>query len=125
MPQVVSAVCYLAQMGVVHCDIKDENVMVSPELRVTLLDFGSAVVEDGRPGREFRGSESFASPEVAARLASGNLVYCFQAQEVWALGVSIHLHFVTALGAKTDFPGIVYCPLDSMDTGGRCCCTWR
>ena len=100
MPQVVSAVCYLAQVGVVHCDIKDENVMVSPELRVTLLDFGSAVVEDGRPGREFRGSESFASPEVAARLASGNLVYCFRAQEVWTLGVSIHLcslHFVTAL----------------------------
>lgn len=35
--QVVEAVFYLNRQGIVHCDIKDENILVDAHLRVCLL----------------------------------------------------------------------------------------
>ncbi|KAI0076128.1 Pkinase-domain-containing protein [Panus rudis PR-1116 ss-1] len=42
--QVVEAVYYLSEMGITHCDIKDENLVVDAEFKVKLIDFGSALI---------------------------------------------------------------------------------
>jgi serine/threonine protein kinase len=47
--QILEALAYAHARGVLHLDIKPENVLVAPDLRVTLLDFGIARVQ--RPGR--------------------------------------------------------------------------
>jgi len=64
---VADALDYLHQRGIVHRDLKSSNVMVLPDGRVKLLDFGtarlrSAAEEITRKG-EFVGTFAYASPE--------------------------------------------------------------
>lgn len=64
---VADALDYLHTRGIVHRDLKSSNVMVLPDGRVKLLDFGTArmggqVEEITRKG-EFVGTFAYASPE--------------------------------------------------------------
>lgn len=44
--QIVDIVAYLHEQGIVHCDLKDENIVIDANYRVKLIDFGSAVQLD-------------------------------------------------------------------------------
>lgn len=80
--QLCSAVKHLHYMGIIHRDIKDENIIVDNELSVKLIDFGSsAFIRDG-PFRVFLGTLEYASPEVL----DGSL-YEGKKQDIWAMGV--------------------------------------
>ncbi|PCH43458.1 kinase-like protein, partial [Wolfiporia cocos MD-104 SS10] len=85
--QVVEAVHYLARQGITHCDIKDENLLVDSELRVKLIDFGSAVVADPRAPHAqyytlFFGTTAYAASEILRKQP-----YRAPPAEVWTLGV--------------------------------------
>ncbi|MCU0224321.1 MAG: sigma 54-interacting transcriptional regulator [Acidobacteria bacterium] len=54
---------FLHEAGLVHGDLKPENVVVSREGRPQLIDFGLA----GRPGAHAGGSVAYAAPETLAR----------------------------------------------------------
>ncbi|MBL9126826.1 MAG: serine/threonine protein kinase, partial [Verrucomicrobiales bacterium] len=51
--------------GVIHRDLKPQNVVVSPEMRPRILDFGLALTLDEAEGcgRGFEGTPLYASPE--------------------------------------------------------------
>ncbi|MET8094318.1 protein kinase [Micromonospora sp. NPDC005220] len=74
--------------GVLHRDIKPQNVLVAHDGRVMLTDFGLATFDDGdgamtRPGMVL-GSPQYVAPERAAEGAST------VAADLWSLGATLH-----------------------------------
>jgi len=83
--QLTDAITYAHDQGILHCDIKPENIQVTPDNRLKVLDFGLARAryDTGRGGVEadrgkLMGTAGYMAPE---RLARGTLnaagdIYC-------------------------------------------------
>jgi serine/threonine protein kinase len=63
--RLATAIDAIHQAGVVHCDIKPENVMLTDDGGVRVLDFGVARLADGAPVESHlvSGTPSYMSPE--------------------------------------------------------------
>jgi tetratricopeptide (TPR) repeat protein/predicted Ser/Thr protein kinase len=84
---VARAVAHAHAQGVIHRDLKPQNVMIEPDGRVVLTDFGLARIDGGedltRTGAVF-GTPHYMAPEQVQGGASS------PATDVWALGVLLH-----------------------------------
>ena len=83
--QCCSAMAYLHHHGIVHRDIKDENIIVDQDFTVKLIDFGSAAYTKDGPFGVFVGTIDYAAPEVL-----NGKPYDGRAQDVWAMGVLLY-----------------------------------
>lgn len=131
--QLASAVCALHESGIVHKDIKDENVLVDADLRVRLIDFGHASFfrSPGLNGsnngncKQFiapfksYGTMIFSPPEVR----SGLTFYGPEA-DIYALGLM--LYEMSFGDLPVGFDKVRYCrnaecPFDLSETAGFSC----
>ncbi|CAL9763388.1 unnamed protein product [Musa acuminata subsp. burmannicoides] len=63
---ILSGLVYLHSNGVVHCDLKSQNVLICSDGRAKIADFGCARKVDGDEERhQPRGTPMFMAPEVA------------------------------------------------------------
>lgn len=92
--EVLQSVHYLHRKGVVHRDVKPENILCvnrSWPLRVKLTDFGlSSVLQNNAPGndrvmRSQCGTAYYLAPEIAHNLEYGKPV------DLWACGVVLYV----------------------------------
>lgn len=84
--QLVSAVRYLRSQGIIHRDIKDENIVIAEDFTIKLIDFGSAAyLEKGKLFYTFCGTIEYCAPEVLI----GN-PYRGPELEMWSLGVTLY-----------------------------------
>lgn len=83
--QVVSGIRHLHEQGIVHRDIKDENVIVDSKGFVKLIDFGSAAYVKSGPFDVFVGTIDYAAPEVL-----GGEPYEGKPQDIWAIGILLY-----------------------------------
>lgn len=83
--QIVLAVFHLHRHGIVHRDIKDENVIVDERGIIKLIDFGSAGYSSLGPFDVFVGTIDYASPEVLR-----GEKYEGKPQDIWALGILLY-----------------------------------
>ncbi len=86
--QIAVAVYYLDKKGVVHRDLKDENVVVDGDYRVKLIDFGSASIIAKDPNKvfmKFKGTSQYGAPEIVGKKA-----YRGPPSDVWSLGVLLY-----------------------------------
>ncbi|MDJ0973284.1 MAG: protein kinase [Planctomycetota bacterium] len=98
--QVARALAYAHEQGIVHRDVKPQNIMITSEGRAVLLDFGVAHVMGTQVTRltsDFAGSPLYAAPE-QLREASENLD---GRADVYALGVTLY----EALTGRAPFEG--------------------
>ncbi|XP_023422760.1 PAS domain-containing serine/threonine-protein kinase isoform X2 [Cavia porcellus] len=84
--QLLSAVGYLRSKGIIHRDIKDENIVIAEDFTIKLIDFGSAAyLERGKLFYTFCGTIEYCAPEVLM----GN-PYRGPELEMWSLGVTLY-----------------------------------
>ncbi|KAJ3297315.1 hypothetical protein HK104_000642 [Borealophlyctis nickersoniae] len=85
--QVVDAVAYLHKEGIVHRDIKDENIILDEHHNAQLVDFGSSayVKPAGKKFDTFCGTLDYAAPEVLL-----GHKYEGKPQDIWALGILLY-----------------------------------
>ncbi|CAG7892513.1 unnamed protein product [Brassica rapa] len=79
--QILKGLMYLHGLGIVHCDLKSQNVMIGGET-AKIADLGCAKMA-GNGSLEFSGTPAFMSPEVARGEEQS-----FPA-DVWALGCTV------------------------------------
>ena len=85
--QVIEAVCYLHDIGVVHRDLKMQNILINEKFEIKLIDFGFANYHD--PDKKFSvfcGTYSYMAPELVCRIP-----YDAKATDVWSLGVLLYI----------------------------------
>lgn len=113
--QIVLACEYLNEKGLVHGDLKDENIVVDENYCIKMIDFGSAafIPEDEEdyfrryfPLTSYNGTPHFAAPEVVKRKP-----YKGPKSEVWTLGVLLY----TIVFAENPF----HSPRDILAFDGR------
>ena len=94
--QLLSALRYLESVGIVHRDIKLDNLVWADaqRTRLQLIDFGYASTTDVHS--QYSGSAHFAAPEVHAADEGGPPFSC-RAADVWSAGVVLFAMLATAL----------------------------
>jgi len=84
--QLVNTVSECHEKGVVHRDIKDENILIDIKTGKTkLIDFGSGAVIENRVYQEFKGTRVYSPPEWINCGA-----YTAEALTVWSLGILLY-----------------------------------
>lgn len=85
MVQACAGIGYAHRAGLVHCDIKPQNILVTPDQRLKITDFGIAralaSIHPDEHSEVIWGSPQYFSPEQASGLAPS------PASDVYSLGV--------------------------------------
>ncbi len=84
--QMVSAVAYAHRMKIIHCDIKPENMILLPDGRLQLADFGIAKVAQRTVNGSGSGTVGYMAPEQAMGRPSTK-------SDVFSLGLIIYRLF--------------------------------
>lgn len=85
--QMVEAISYCHQRGIIHADIKPDNMVLNGDT-VYLIDFGFAITQDkGQLVQFSRGTKRFSAPEVIL----DNAPFDGTKSDIWALGVSLYM----------------------------------
>ncbi|MBA4419870.1 MAG: hypothetical protein C0391_01855 [Anaerolinea sp.] len=86
--QACSGIGYAHRAGIIHCDIKPQNLLITPDLRLKITDFGIAralaSISPDEHRQDVWGSPQYFSPEQASGVSP------LPASDVYSLGVVIY-----------------------------------
>lgn len=86
MKDIITAVFFLHEMNIAHCDLKLENIMIDENFNIKLIDFGLSKNFSGKYNKRIVGSPAYAAPEL---FINKKKVDFFKA-DIWSLGVVLY-----------------------------------
>lgn len=91
MKQLATGIAFLHKNGIIHCDMKPENVLMFDNV-LKIADLGMATVMDGMKSSTLISTPSHEAPEVMmARMVFGyDLDFITPAIDVWAFGIMMY-----------------------------------
>ncbi|KAM7266872.1 hypothetical protein ACFE04_009038 [Oxalis oulophora] len=99
--QILSGLAYLHSKSTVHRDIKGANILVDPNGRVKLADFGMAKHISGQSAPlSLKGSPYWMAPEVIKNTSGSSL-----AVDIWSLGCTV-LEMATTKPPWSQYEGV-------------------
>lgn len=100
MNQLIDVLMYLKEKNICHRDIKLENIILTDDLELKLIDFGFATTQEAREVKgSYVGTNTYMAPQV--RNKSG---YNGNAADVFSVGV---LMFIMACGTFPFLQGMI------------------
>ena len=88
MAQAVLSLEYLGDYGVIHRDVKPENLLLTSDFHVKLADFGTVCKLDSAENSQFTGTPLYVSPEMLKHGRGSST------SDIWALGCTLFQLFV-------------------------------
>ena len=73
---------YLHSLGIVHRDLKLENLLVDQDMNIKFVDFGFATNKNIDSLTEFRGTQSYMAPEIRK-----GEIYDGRSTDIFSMGV--------------------------------------
>jgi serine/threonine-protein kinase len=93
--QIADGLAAAHEKGIIHRDVKPENIMVTPGGRVKIMDFGLARSRDAGVTGRMAGTIAYLSPE---RVRGDDVTHL---SDIWSFGVVLY----EMLSGKLPFPG--------------------
>lgn len=87
--KVATAINLLHKAGIAHRDVKLENIMITEDFDIKLIDLGYAIALEGRTGSSFLKSRLGTNMYLAPEIIDKTLQYQGQDVDCFALGVSL------------------------------------
>jgi eukaryotic-like serine/threonine-protein kinase len=95
LPQLGRALLALHAQGLIHCDVKPSNLLITPEGRLVLFDFGLVRAADERPReRTWAGTPAYMAPEQAGDGAVTAAADCYAVGVMMYQAITGRLPFV-------------------------------
>lgn len=81
--QIIDAVSYCHRQGIVHRDLKVENILLSKDHQIKVTDFGISGVADRFNAEVDWGTLKYMPPEILSKKEKANACAC----DIWACGI--------------------------------------
>lgn len=67
MNQMIDSIDYMHRKGVVHRDLKLENILIDKKLNLKIVDFGFATYKNIKKLQSYKGTKTYMAPEIKKR----------------------------------------------------------